>query len=173
MNRSRFGPNGRAYTAASIALLAAACNQSPVSVDAGSLRLRAEVSPVVIAASASPAGDSVQVVVSLTNPRWRPVVVQLGGPPYTSGNIPAAQTSGIGFGVRVLGADSATRGGPSEWMWGQPTVALGSRETLRHTFFIKVGTESAHGLSVRPGTYHVVASFGWQEATPIELHVLP
>jgi hypothetical protein len=126
MQLSWFNPTGPAYTALSVFLVAAACNRSPVSVDASALQVRADVSPAVIAASASPGGDSVRVVVSVTNPDWGPVVVLLGGPPYKSGNIPAAQTSGIGFGVRVLGADSATRGGPSAWTWGQPTVALGA-----------------------------------------------
>ena len=172
MQRFQLDPNGRAGTAAS-ALILAACSASPVSVDDSALQVRATVSPAVIAAPAAPAGDSVRVLVSVTNPDARPVVVQLGGPPYRSGNIPAAETSGIGFGVRVLGADSARQGGPSEWTWGQPTVALGARATLRHTFFIRVGAQSGAGLRVPPGTYRVVASFGRQEAAPAELRVLP
>lgn len=163
-------PAGRA---AASALFIAACSPSPVSVDGSALVVRATVSPAVIVASAVPLGDSVRVVVSVTNPDAHPVVVELGGPPYRSGNIPAAETSGIGFGVRVLGADSATQGGPSEWTWGQPTVALGARATVRHTFFIKVGAQSKPGLRVAPGTYRVVASFGRQEAAPAELRVLP
>jgi hypothetical protein len=172
MERYRRMKSGRIGCVVGIALLAGACHQTPVDVDASVLQIRAELTPTEIAASARPSGG-VQVVVSITNPEWHAVSVQLGGPPYKSGNIPAAETYGIGFGVRVLGADSATRGGPSEWTWGQPTVTLGSRATVRHTFVIQVGTQRAGGLSVTPGSYSVVTSFGRQEAAPIKLHVLP
>ena len=169
MKRS-YQPTGNAVMA--ILLLAAAC-RSPVSIDASALQVSAEVSPAEIVASRSLDGDSVRVIVTITNPAAYPVVVELGGPPYKSGNISAAQTSGIGFGVRLLGADGATHGGPSEWTWGQPTMTLGPRATLRHTFIIKVGGKTSSGLNAIPGNYRVLASFGRQEAAPVELRVLP
>lgn len=173
MERYHFSWNGRGRFAASVLLLAAACRESSLTVDASALQIRADVSPTEIAASASPADGRVQVVVSITNPRRQPVAVQLGGPPYKSGVIPAAETQGIGFGMRVLGADSTTSRGPTEWTWGQPTVNLGSRETLRHTFVLHVGGTDTSANRLRPGTYRIVTSFGRQEAAPVVLHVLP
>jgi hypothetical protein len=173
MERRDSGWGRRVSSAASAALLVAACRHAPVGVDASALQVRADVTPTAIAASARPDAGQVQVVVSVTNPGRQAVTVQLGGPPYKSGNIPAAETEGIGFGVRVLPADSATRGAPSEWTWGQPTVTLGARATLRHTFVVSVGAEPAGGLHVTPGTYRVVASFGRREAAPVTLHVRP
>lgn len=164
---------GRISIAASIVLLAAACRSTPLEVDSSALQVKVDVTPREIVASADPDGGRVEVVVSVTNPRLLPVVVQLGGPPYKSGQIPAAETSGIGFGVRVL-ADDITNGiGPSEWTSGQPTFTLGPHATERHTFVIQVRAQRASALSITPGLYHVVASFGRQEVAPIELHVLP
>lgn len=170
MQRRGFSWSERISVAAGIALLAA-CRHAPVSIDAAALEVRADVTPTQIAAS--PAGGRVLVVVSVTNPRWQPVVVELGGPPYKSGNIPAAETRGIGFGVRVVPADSTTHDAPSEWTWGQPTLRLGARATERHTFLVQVGATTAGGLHVTPGAYRVVASFGRQEAAPVALRVLP
>jgi hypothetical protein len=159
-------------TAAYMALLTA-CHSTPVGVEAGELVVRAEVTPTEIAASAVPQVGDVHVVVSVTNPRARAVVVHLGGPPYISGQIPAAETSGIGFGVRVLRVDDATLIGPSSWTWGQPDVTIGPRETARHTFVIQIASQRQSGLSVTPGTYRVIGSFGREEAAPIELRVRP
>ena len=180
MRHSGFDPHRRAQLMAAagavVLVFTAACSRSPVSVDSSAVEVRAIVSPVVAAASESPDGDSVRVVVSVTNPQVRPVVVQLGGPPYKSGQIPAAETHGIGFGVRVLATDSVGRAqgrGPSQWTWGQPTMALGARATLRHTFVVRVAAQPVGDLSVTPGWYRVIASFGRQEAAPVELRVLP
>jgi hypothetical protein len=101
------------------------------------------------------------------------VVVQLGGPPYKSGNIPAAEAHGVGFGVRVLAADGGPDGGPSAWTWGQPAVTLGARQTVRHTVTLRAAADGAGDLTVTPGRYRVVASFGKQEAAPLDLRVLP
>lgn len=168
--RSRLG---RISAAASLVLLSAACHGTPLEVDSSALQVKVDVTPREIVASASPDGGLVQVVVSVTNPRLQPVVVQLGGPPYKSGQIPAAETSGIGFGVRVMADDNTNGVGPSEWTFGQPTFTLGPRATERHTFVIQVRAQRTSGLSVTPGSYHVIASFGRQEVAPIELHVLP
>jgi hypothetical protein len=126
----------RRVTAAASVVLLAACHHTPVGVDASELQVRAKVTPTEIAASAHLEGGDVHVVVSVTNPRAQSVVVHLGGPPYKSGQIPAAETSGIGFGVRVLRVDGATPSGPSEWTWGQPDITIGPRKTVRHTFVI-------------------------------------
>ena len=163
----------RRITAAASIVLLAACHQTPVGVDASELQVRAEVTPTDIAASANAEGGEVLVVASVTNLRAQPVVVHLGGPPYKSGQIPTAETSGIGFGVRVLRVDGATPSGPNEWTWGQPDISIGPRETVRHTFVLRVASQRQSGLSITPGTYRVVASFGREEAAPIELHVRP
>jgi hypothetical protein len=160
-----------------IALALAACHQSPVSVDASKLEVRATITAPVITASAPQGRDTTQVTVSVTNPRWRPVVVQLGGPPYTSGNMPAAKTHGVGFGVRVVSVDSGPPRGPSQWSWGQPAIRLGARQTLHYTVTLgTTGTESKPGsglMGITPGHYRVIASFGKQEAAPLDLRVSP
>jgi hypothetical protein len=150
-----------------------ACHPSPVEVDAATLDVRAAIARAEIAASARPSPDSVQVTVSVTNPRRRAVVVQLGGPPYRSGNIPAAETHGVGFGVRVVAADGGPPRGPSTWTWGQPAVTLGARQTLRHTVTIRAAADDAGEMTVTPGRYRVIASFGKQEAAPLDLNVRP
>ncbi len=154
-------------------LAVAACHPSPVEVDATALEVRAASTTAAIAVSASGGGDTVQVAVSVTNPRGRPVVVQLGGPPYRSGQIPAAETQGVGFGVRVVSADEGPPRGPSTWTWGQPTVRVGARETLRFTVTLRATSDGAGEMAVAPGRYRVIASFGKQEAAPLELRVLP
>jgi len=160
-----------------IGLALAACHQSPVNVDASKLEVRATITAPVITASAPQGRDTTQVTVSVTNPRWRPVVVQLGGPPYTSGNMPAAMTHGVGFGVRVVSVDNGPSRGPSQWTWGQQTMRLGARQTLQHTVTLGttgIASSSGSGLmGITPGRYRVIASFGKQEAAPLDLSVLP
>lgn len=155
------------------ALTLAACHQTPVEVDASALVVRAAITTTEIAASARQGRDTAQVTVSVTNPRWQSVVVQLGGPPYKSGNISAAETHGIGFGVRVIAADSGPPRGPSTSTWGQPTITLGPRATLRHTVTLRATADGTGGMAVTPGRYRIVASFGKQEAAPLDLRVLP
>ena len=153
------------------------CHASPMAVEASALEVRATLSPARIAASGPSGGDTAVVIVSVTNPKDRPVVIELGGPPYKSGQIPAAETEGIGFGVRVVSVDSGPPRGPSTWTWGQPRISFLARQTL--TFTVTVG--AAHGSpppgsgmrGVTPGRYRVVASFGKQEAAPLELRVDP
>lgn len=172
MNRERIGWGERSCALTGIVLVVVACRQTPVSVDASALQIRAAVTPAEVSATRPPAGG-VELVISVTNPRVQPVAVQLGGPPYKTGVIPAAETEGVGFGMRVLGADSATSRGPTEWTWGQPVVNLGARETLRHTFLLSVASTDTSVNRLKPGTYRIVTSFGRKEAAPIMLRVVP
>ena len=82
-----------AALAAGLALVS--CHSSPVAVEASALEVRAALSTSRIAASGRAGGDTASVMVSVTNPQGRPVVIHLGGPPYKSGQIPAAETEGI------------------------------------------------------------------------------
>ncbi len=171
----RYAPRSLAPLGVVAAL--AACHRSPVDVESAALDVRAAVSATRIAASGPAGGDTAQVTVRVTNPRRRPVVVRLGGPPYTGGQIPAAETEGIGFGVRLVSVDGGPPRGPSQWTWGQPTIRLGARQTLTYTVTIgAVRDPSPPGSGMRgvtPGQYRVVASFGKHEAAPLELRVDP
>lgn len=172
MKRERFDSGVRSCALTGIVLVVMACRQTLVSVDASALQITAAITPSEVSATRPPAGG-VELVISVTNQRAHPVAVQLGGPPYKTGVIPAAETQGAGFGMRVLGADSATRRGPTEWTWGQPVINLGPRETLRHTFFLAVASTDTSVNRLKPGTYRIVPSFGRQEAAPLMLRVVP
>jgi hypothetical protein len=157
----------RSFCTIVVAAAALGCHGAPVEVDSTALYIRADVASTTLSASAP--ADSLRVTVSVTNPSSRDAFVTLGGPPYHSGTIPAAETQGIGFGVRVLRSDSAGSGGPTAWTWGQPTFTFGPRETRRYTFVFAVGADTAAQGSVLPGpgTYRIIASFGRREAAPL------
>lgn len=145
--------------------LALGYRPSPVEVDASTLPVEAMVAPTPLAIGS---GDSLRITVSVTNPYAHGVVVALGGPPYITGQIPAAETTGAGFGARVVRTVGGPAEGPSEWTWGQPTVSLAPHETLRHTFVFGVGTDGAQGpVLAGAGRYRVIASFGRREAAPL------
>ena len=133
-------PAPRSFRRPSAALAAglalAACHSSPVAVEASALEVQATLSTTRIAATGLAGGDIALVTVSVTNPQDRPVVIELGGPPYKSGQFPAAETEGIGFGLRLVSVNSGPPRGPSEWTWGQPRVSFGARQTLRYTVTI-------------------------------------
>ena len=164
-----------AALAAGLALVS--CHSSPVAVEASALEVRAALSTSRIAASGRAGGDTASVMVSVTNPQGRPVVIHLGGPPYKSGQIPAAETEGIGFGVRLVSVDSGPSRGPSQWTWGQPSISFGAWQTMTYTVTIGATNDTpppGSGMrGVTPGWYRVVASFGKQEAAPLELRVDP
>jgi len=169
----RTAARGPLLTIAGLALLA--CSRSPVEVDASALRVRAAISTTQISASGPLGGDSAQVTVSVANPGWRPVRVELGGPPYTSGNIPASATHGMGFGVRVVSIGDDHPHGPSTWTWGQRTMTVGARATIQYTVTVRAVTaaNARADMAVTPGQYQVFGSFGTQEAAPLDLRVLP
>ena len=91
--------------------------------------------------------------------------------------MPAAMTHGVGLGVRVVSVDSGPSRGPSQWTWGQQTMRLGARQTRQHTVTLgTTGSESKPGsglMGITPGQYRVIASFGKQEAAPLDLRVVP
>jgi hypothetical protein len=161
----------RSFRTVIVAAATLGCHGAPVEVDAITLDTRVDVASATLSASAP--ADSLRVTVSVTNPSSRQAVVTLGGPPYHFGTIPAAETQGIGFGVRVLRSDSAGSGGPTAWTWGQPTFTFGPWETRRHTFVFAVGTDPAAQGAVLPGpgTYRIIASFGRREAAPLLITV--
>lgn len=169
--RSRTAPLLAVLLATGVSLIA--CSRSPVEVDASALRVRASISTAQISVSDTTGGDSTQVTVSVTNPAWRPVRVELGGPPYSSGNMPASATHGMGFGVRAVSIGDGH--GPSTWTWGQPTMMVGARATIQYAVTLRAvkASNTRATMGVPPGLYHVFGSFGTQEAVPLDLRVLP
>src|SRR5688572_27455994 len=83
-------------------LTSAACGRGPTTVDASLLHIDAEVAPSTVSLLSASDSALIEVTVRVTNPQNRAIVVELGGPPYKSGQIPAAQTIGIGYGLRVV-----------------------------------------------------------------------
>jgi hypothetical protein len=150
--------------------LAVACHHPAALLDWTSLLVSAVVSPSVVSA---PRDSIVTVTVSVTNPENRQVVVHLGGPPYKTGVIPAAETNGAGFGMRVLAADPAGPRGPTEWTWGQPDYTFGPRETLTHEFTLRLRASGPSESLLGPGRYSILASFGHKEAPIVSLVVQP
>ncbi|HWR51919.1 MAG TPA: hypothetical protein VN428_12475 [Bryobacteraceae bacterium] len=148
--------------------LVVGCSASPLEVPSEALVVTARLEAESLSVAA---GDSLRVTISVANPRERPVTVRLGGPPYKTGQIPAAETEGAGFGARVIALDP-DRGGPSSWTWGQPAIVLGARATLSHTFVFAAKPSGASGSVLPdPGTYRVIASFGHREAAPLVVRV--
>ena len=139
-------------------------------LDSTSLLVSAVVHPSI---GSAPRDSIVTVTVSVTNPENRQVVVHLGGPPYKTGVIPAAETNGAGFGMRVLAGDSAGPRGPTEWTWGQSDYTFGPRETLTHEFTLRLRASGPDDKPLKPGRYSILASFGHKEAQIISLAVQP
>ncbi len=149
--------------------LALGCSPSPLEVPSEALAVTARLESESLSIAS---GDSLRVTISVANPRERPVTVRLGGPPYKTGQIPAAETEGAGFGARVIALDRPERGGPSSWTWGQPTIVLRARDSLSHTFiFAAVPSGASGSVLPGPGTYRVIASFGHREAAPLVVRV--
>ncbi len=148
----------------SVLVVSLGCHRAPRQLPSTGLTVEAEVAPRVL--STRSLSDSLRVTVIVTNPTSTRVAVSLGGPPYRTGQIPAAETIGAGFGVRVLREDSGK--GPSGWTWGEPIITFGPRGSRRYTFTIPVVRDlNPRGLVLPGAGRYRVASFGRQEAAPV------
>jgi len=139
----------------------------PMSASSEELQLSVDVSPAVISKGAG--SDSVEISVRVTNPRWRPVFVDLGGPPYRLRSRPE-ESSGQGFGYRIERPDGSP-GGPGSRTFGHPIYSFDARETLRHTWTVRVNATGGYGLA--PGDYRVIGSFGKSGGAVARLTVRP
>ena len=169
----QISPRATYHSWLSLALagLMVSCADGPTSLRSTLLHVRAEAVPSV--ASLGEASDSVliEVNVFVTNPLNQAVIVELGGPPYISGQIPASETNGIGFGLRVLASEGQVHGGPALWTWGKPVFAFPPRGTLSHTFRLTARAVNSSGIAILPGRYRLVPSFGHQEGATLDLTV--
>ncbi len=113
--------------------------------------------------------DGLDLTVRATNAGPQRIVVPLGAPEMTRGST-AAESDGVGFGLRVTRAD----GTPVAMRFLPPSdtaIALNAGATLRQQFHLDFGTGKPGALP--PGDYDVTGSFGRVEAPPIRLRVRP
>ena len=162
---------GRVVALALIVVAFAACGSGPTTVDASALYVDAQVAPSAVSLLSSSDSALIEVTVRVTNLQNRAIVVELGGPPYKSGQIPAAQTVGIGYGLRVLADAGQVHGGPALWTWGRPTFHFGPLETQSRTFRLVARAAQSTGTDIVPGRYRLVPSFGREEGMELALSV--
>jgi hypothetical protein len=148
--------------------LAAGCE--PVQVPASVLDVNVRLAPSVVSQTTD---SAVLIQVHAKNPRWRPVVVDLGdfrltGDPETG--------SGQGPGYHIERVDTLSGGGGGS-TWGKRLYRFGPRGSLRHTFVVPLNGKDEGGLptpvQLPPGPYRVTGSFGTHTTPPVPLLVRP
>jgi hypothetical protein len=141
----------------------------PVQVPASALEVHLHLDRSAVSQSAD---SAVLIQVRATNPRLRPVIVDLGdfrltGDPTTG--------SGQGLGYHIE-ADSGDGGGGST-SWGKRTYRFGARRTIHQTFVAPLRRSDEEGLPsitrLPPGDYRVRGSFGTHTTPPVPLVVHP
>ena len=158
--------SGRVARGAALLLLASACRVVSETPE-GELAVSTDLRPTRV--SVAQFRDGLDLTVRATNAGPQRIVVPLGGPAMTQGAT-AAESDGVGFGLRVARTD----GTPVAMRFLPPSdtiVALNAGATLRQQFHLDFGTEKPGALP--PGNYEVIGSFGRAEAPPIRLRVRP
>ena len=147
---------------------------TPVAVPASALKVRLVVTPSVVSKSADSA--QVEVRVRATNPRWRPVIVDLGPPPAAGEDPPRNSKFSAAWTIEAI--DSASSyGGQNNGMWGQRVFRFGPRSTRSAVFHLPINSTARPGwdraLDIPPGEYRITGSVGTQPAPPVRLIVRP
>ena len=147
-------------------LLLAACRVVSETPE-GELSVTTDLRPTRV--SVEQFGSGLDLTVRATNAGPQRIVVPLGSGVMTQGAT-AAESQGVGFGLRVMRAD----GTPVAMRFLPPSdtaVTLNAGATLRQQFHLDFGTQKP--VALPPGNYDVVGSLGRVEAPPIRLRVRP
>lgn len=156
-------------------LLASLAACTPAVVPASALKVRLVATPQVVSKSADSA--QVEVRVRVTNPRWRPVIVDLGPPPAAGEDPPRNSKFSAAWTIEAL-APGSSYGGHSNGMWGQRVFRFGPRSTRSAVFHLPINRAPRpvwdwEQEDIPPGEYLITGSFGTQPAPPIRLMVRP
>ena len=141
----------------------AAC--TPAAVPASALKVRLVVTPSVVSKSADSA--HVEVRVRVTNPRWRPVIVDLGPPPAAGEDPPRNSKFSAAWTIEAITPGTGC-GGKRSGMWGQRVFRFGPRSTGSAVFHLPINSAPHPAWEriedIPPGEYRITGSFGTQPA---------
>jgi hypothetical protein len=152
-----------------VIVLAAACSGlEPSNTDLG-LHVQARVSPRAV--SLADTAASVRIIVLVTNPSERDIVIITGGPPYSITTDPA-DSRGLTQSFRIAHADGSPNAGPSVDAWGATVDTIRARRGEYMEHVVKLG-EWRQGWTVAPGDYRVRSYYNGREGSSAAFSVTP
>jgi hypothetical protein len=144
------------------------CGLEPSNTDLG-LHVEARVSPRVL--SMADTAARLRILVLVTNPSERDIVVVTGGPPYRITSDPT-ESRGLTQSFRIASADEPLNAGPSVDAWGEPVDTIRARRGEYTEDIVKLSDWRA-GWPMTAGTYRVRSYYNGREGESAVFTVTP